>query len=241
MSRFLSAAVSLIAVVAFAACSPAPVAPPASPSGNPASPSAPPTLAPTPSINPPPVALPPAPTPAPTAPPPVVTPRPVKPTPTPLAFTAKEHYLRDGIRRGATDCVPVRGKDNLPKNAIAGIECDSPERAVARIGYYLFANDDDMLAAYLWRMTSEGVELDTGGCWDGEGEGAYTPGEGMVLERNGCFINDKGFANYRATMPGWHVYIGILGRSADTRALENFAWRGNQDTPGNPTLWFEHS
>jgi hypothetical protein len=33
------------------------------------------------------------------------------------------------------------------------------------------------------------------------------------------------------------VSIGIRGRSDDMRALEDFAWLGNQDTPGNPTLW----
>ena len=43
----------------------------------------------------------------------------------------------------------------------------------------------------------------------------------------------------RATRSGSHVYIGILGRSGDMRALEDFAWRFNQDTPGQPTLWSE--
>ena len=35
------------------------------------------------------------------------------------------------------------------------------------------------------------------------------------------------------------MYIGILGRSGDTRALDAFAWRFNQDVPGSPTLWGE--
>jgi hypothetical protein len=40
-------------------------------------------------------------------------------------------------------------------------------------------------------------------------------------------------------MSGIAVYIGVLGRTADMRALVDFAWRGNQDTPGGPTLWSE--
>ncbi len=67
----------------------------------------------------------------------------------------------------------------------------------------------------------------------------YTPGEGVVPARDGCFINDQGYANYRATLPWSLVYIGILGTSDDMAALSDFAWLGNQDTPGSPTLWSE--
>jgi len=110
----------------------------------------------------------------------------------------------------------------------------SPDRAVARIGYYLFANDDDMLAAYLWRMTAEGVELDSGSCYDGEGEHAYTPGEGLVLDRNGCFLNDEGYANYRAH----HVrrarvyrYPRTFGRHARARELRVAGQPGHAGQP----------
>jgi hypothetical protein len=106
------------------------------------------------------------------------------------------------------------------------------------MGFYQFTNDEHMLDAYLFRMNAEGIELDSGSCYDGEAEHAYVPGEGLILERAGCFLNDEGFANYRYTVPGKHVYVGLLGNSADMLALENFAWIGNQDTPGVPTLWF---
>ena len=113
---------------------------------------------------------------------------------------------------------------------------------MARIGFYLFGNDADMLDAYFLRMNAEGVARDSGPCNEGEGEGAYTPpGKARSPSRTGCFINDEGFANYRATLPGVHVYIGILGRWGDTRALEDFAWRFSQDVPGSPTLWGETS
>ena len=74
------------------------------------------------------------------------------------------------------------GSDELPRDAIAGRIADhSTDLGVARIGYYLFANDADMLEAYLFRMNAEGVALDSGGCRDGEHEGAYTPGDGWSL------------------------------------------------------------
>jgi hypothetical protein len=166
-----------------------------------------------------------------------VTPQPDTPRPTAAGFSAAEQDLLDGIQRGTKDCHPVRGSDVLPKDAVAGIECDSTDPAVARVGFYQFANDDDMLNAYLLRMRAEGVRIESGTCDNAEAEHAYMPGPGMVVERAGCFINEEGFANYRATLPGSHVYIGILGTSGDMHALENFAWKGNQDVPGAPTLW----
>lgn len=238
MSRLaLVSAASLVLVVALAACSATPIAPSVAPVATPAGPSAPPTLVPPPSVTPQPATPAPA-TPAPATPRPA-TPRPATPPPAAPSFTAAEQYLLDGIQRGASDCEPASGSGDLPRDAIAGIECASPDRAVARIGFYLFPNDDAMLDAYLARMRAEGVELDSGACFEGEAEHAYTPDEGMSFERAGCFINAEGFANYRTTLPGAHVYIGILGRSADMLALETFAWKGSSDTPGNPTLWFE--
>jgi hypothetical protein len=151
--------------------------------------------------------------------------------------TADEQALIDGILRGAEDCRPVR--DGLPTGAIAGIECASGDPTVARVGFYRFADDDTMLAAYLARMAEEGIGLESGGCVDGEGEGSYVPYEGQSPWRHGCFINDMGFANYRATLPGAHVYVGILGRTDDMAALETFSFLGSQDVPGNPTLWAE--
>jgi hypothetical protein len=244
MSRFsFVLAASLVAVVAVAACSAGPIAPPASPSAAPASPLAPPIVTPPPSVTPPPAAppsvTPPPAIPAPTKPPVIATPQPT-PRPTAPSFTADEQDLLDGVQRGTKNCEPAGGSDDLPRDAIAGIECDSTHPGVARIGFYLFANNEDMVNAYLFRMNAEGVKLDSGSCNDGEAEGAYIPYEGFALDRAGCFLNDEGFANYRFTMTGKHpVYIGILGRSADMVALETFAWQeGNPDTPGFPTLWF---
>ena len=233
MSRYLRATL-VVAAIALAACSPAVIEPPHSPlpTASPALPSAAPSAEP-------PVATPmPVGTPLPTTTPKPPRPEPTaRPQPTPVAFTANERFLRDGVIRGAYDCQPVVRSGDLPRAAIAGIECRSDDRGVARIGFYLFKNDDDMLRAYRARMSEEGVALESGNCRDGEHESAYTPGEGIVPARHGCFINDEGYANYRATLPWDHVYIGILGASDDMPYLEDFAWNGNTDTPGGPTLW----
>jgi hypothetical protein len=180
--------------------------------------------------------------PVPSAPEPTVAPTPaVTPQPSELPepeFTIGEKFLYNGIHRDATDCQPVR--DGLPGDAIAGIECRSNDPAVARIGFYLFKNDADMLDAYFARMAAEGVERDSGGSATQEGEAAYMPGDdtdGPVPDRDGVFVNAEGYANYRATLSGNHVYIGILGRTADMGSLIDFAWRGNHDVPGQPTLW----
>jgi hypothetical protein len=173
----------------------------------------------------------------PATPVPTVKPTP-KPTPKPVSFSRAERYLVDGILRGESDCSPVRG-DALPGLAIAGIDCDLIGTPVARMGFYLFKNDDDMLDAYMARVSVENLIVDSGACVPGEGEGAYIPygDDEFAPDRHACYVNDEGYGNYRATLSGVHVYVGLLGRSANMRSLEDWAWFGNQDTPGNPTLW----
>jgi hypothetical protein len=194
-------------------------------------------------VSPPPVSPAPA---SPTAESPVVTPAPTvrptpKPTPRPTAapFSKAEQYLVDGIVGGEGDCSPVRS--GLPGLAIAGIDCDLVGTPVARMGFYMFKNDDDMLDAYMARMSVENLVIDSGACAPGEGEGAYIPyaDNETAPDRHACFLNDQGYGNYRATLSGYHVYLGLLGRTADMRSLEDWAWFGNQDTPGNPTLWHQ--
>ena len=181
--------------------------------------------------------------PEPTAKPPVATPAPTvkptpKPTPKPIKLSRAERYLVGGILRGESECSPVRG-DALPGLAIAGIDCEVVGTPVARMGFYLFRNDDDMLDAYFARVSVENLIVDSGACVPGEGEGAYIPyGEDeLAPDRHACFVNDQGYGNYRATLSGVHVYMGLLGRTASMRAIEDYAWKGSVDVPGNPTLW----
>jgi hypothetical protein len=230
-------ATALVATLILAACgSSAPVpgpsgVPSAAPSVAVVSPE--PTIQPSPSSSPSvePTATPvPSATPSPTAKP--------TPKPTPVAFTRAEKYLIDGIMRGVSDCSPVRG-DALPGLATAGIDCVVVGTPVARMGFYLFKNDDDMLDAYMARVSVQNLIVDSGACVPGAGEGAYIPyGEDEVAPaRHACYVNDQGFGNYRATLPGVHVYMGLLGRTKDMRSLEDWAWFGNEDVPGGPTLW----
>ena len=231
MSRLILALTLL--VVALAACAPAASVPSPSPvpsrppvTASP-SPVATPAESPAPSVDP-------SPTPA-----PVVTPRPTpNPTPKPVTFTAKERYLIKGIQRTAIDCRPVR--EDLPAKAYAGVECRSDDPAVARMGFYLFHNDKDMLAAYYARVRAEGLKVNSGSCVDGEAESAFIPGEpdDVLVDRQACFVNDEGYANFRLTLSGG-LYVGLLGRSANMVALEDFVWRGSVDVPGYPTIWSE--
>ena len=231
-------AASLLAALILAACSTTAPTP-----SQPASvPSAPPSA--TPSVVPPSG----SPAPSPTDAPPVATPVPSadptsKPTPRPSepSFSHAERYLIEGIMRGESDCSPVRG-DDLPGQAIAGIDCDLVATEVARMGFYLFENDGDMLDAYLARMKAENVAIESGDACqhgDGESETAYIPwaGDDVAPYRNGCFINSDGYGNYRATLPEFHVYVGLLSRNGNMQHLWNWAWIGATDTPGSPTLW----
>jgi hypothetical protein len=151
---------------------------------------------------------------------------------------AEEGYLIAGVRTAAAvDCAPRHS--DLPARAIAGIECVPDDGIAERVGVYRFATADDLLATYSERMAEAGVPLGSGGCFSGPGETNYVPGptDLTVPYREGCFINEFGFANYRATYPDERVYVGILGSASGTAALQRWAWLGNQDQPGNPTIW----
>jgi hypothetical protein len=166
-----------------------------------------------------------------------------QPTETPTfsapVLSADETFLLAGIRKDAkVNCLPRRA--DLPPRATAGVECSVRTAGVERAGFYLFPSSKSLLATYIERMAAEGVKLNTGTCYEGESESPYTPGENdaeIIPERHGCFVNQYGVANYRATIPGGPVYVGLLGTSGNIRVLQDFAWEGNQDIPGAPTIW----
>ena len=137
-------------------------------------------------------------------------------------------------------CAPIR--DALPAGAIAAIECRPASDAVGRVGVILFGTQDDLMRTYLGTLEERGVEPRTNGgrCLPDEpSEGAYTPGDdGPVLSptRSACFAREDGGVQYLATLPPF-VLIELAGIGADPEAVEQFAWLGNQDTPGSPTIW----
>lgn len=152
---------------------------------------------------------------------------------------AAEAYLLAGIRPDAAiDCAPRR--EDPPARALAGVECVGSHPGVERVGFYLFATESDLLATYFERLEASRLELDNGGCFGGVvGDTNYVPAPVDLEEphRHACFLNDVGVANYRATVPESRVWIAVLGTSRDTDALRKWAWQGNLDQPGGPTLW----
>jgi hypothetical protein len=154
-------------------------------------------------------------------------------------YSADEASLFSGLRPDARFACAARRVD-LPANAIAGIECSPQVKGIDRIGAYRFASQETLLNTYFARLADAGVKPRSGSCPERPGEGAYTPGDSdadVAANRNGCFINEFGNANYRFTAPGAATYVGILGTDNDLAALRDWAWLGNEDVPGSPTVW----
>ena len=195
----------------------------------------------------------PQPTQQPTTPPasPVVTPSPTD-VPAPSMTPDEESLLRALRLDAANDCVPRRA--DLPAGSLYGIECRPDDPLVARVGIYWFPSVNEAAYAYMTRMASYGVDVNAGDCgreipgdapWtSGDHEGSdEDPGvfnwENSVLSpnRSGCFHDENGSANVRATCG--NVYVGILGSGTDLSDLHDWAWRypegyepGMPDAPG---------
>ena len=149
-------------------------------------------------------------------------------------YSEDEAYLLDGLRDDAKFACAARRVD-LPATAVAGVECSPGGDVVDRIGVYRFTTQTDLLDTYFSRLAGYGVELGSGLCPQRAGEGAYVPGDGPY--RLGCYLNEFGNANYRFTAPDAFVYVGILGTGEGFEELHDWAWLGNLDTPGAPTVW----
>ena len=166
-------------------------------------------------------------------------------------FTADEAALVAGLRTdAAVHCAPRR--TDLPVLAVAGVECRLETAIVARVGVYRFGGDQDATATYLERLASYAVAPATGDCAGGTaGDSAWMPGDGspgtidpqLVLKnatgswavgRTGCFLDENGTANVRATCGS--TYLGILGRTSDLAALYGWVWRseGGTTEPSTP-------
>ena len=155
-------------------------------------------------------------------------------------YTEGEAKLLNGLRpdvRGR--CAPRR--DGLPATAVAGVTCLVRTGDVDEVGAYLFARAEDLQATYLDRMAEAGIKRGSGSCPGSAGEMAYVPEAPGTIGpyRIGCFLNEFGNANLRLTVPDSLVYIGVLGSGRDIRAIWSWAWDGNQDQPGSPTVWRE--
>jgi hypothetical protein len=229
--------------------SPVPVASPSAVADVPSTPSASPDVIPSPATDPSPSTDPEPeptsqPTKAPARPAPTVAPAKPEPTEAPaVTFTDAEQRLVDRLRvNAAQDCAPRRS--DLPPGATAGIECQVGTNVVDRVGAYQFPNDDVALDAYVQRLEANGVLIRTAGCEDGKpGDQAWTPGDDdgrpLVPFRYGCFVDEDGMANERVLCGGGR-YIGIVGASADIRALARWVGEPDEnyiaDTPAPPAI-----
>jgi len=173
----------------------------------------------------------------------VVSPSP-SPSPTPVPSpNADEVYLISGVRPDAAiDCVAIR--QVLPSGGIATVECAPNDEVVDYFRVTLFSSTQEVLSLYLAEMSAHGVALNSGTCFDGRGESTYMPGpdDYTVPQRNGCFVTDvaqyRGILDYLTDEGAIHAYIEVVGKTAHvSRDLDTFAWLGNEDVPGAPTLW----
>jgi hypothetical protein len=154
------------------------------------------------------------------------------------------HTLRADV---AERCEPRRS--GLPAGAVAGIECEVDAPFVDRVGVYSFDADPRAAARYhLKRMDAEGVLGKDGDClagtpadgsWDGP-DGSEDNGWTLTYHehvysaaRLGCFLNEHGMANVRATCDG--DYIGVLGTTSDIARLTEWVLAvppGEDETEG---------
>jgi len=155
-----------------------------------------------------------------------------------------ETQLLAGVRLDLVGtCAPLRV--DLPEAASAGIECHPPSEDVERVRVYLFDTQRELLDSYQARLAVEGIRLgaESVGCpWGGGPEGPYIPtppAKGFdAAEREACFVDEVGQARYLATEPPF-VLLELTGEGHDTAAVAMWAWLGNQDQPGAPTIWRE--
>jgi hypothetical protein len=149
--------------------------------------------------------------------------------------------LLSGVRQDLQEtCAPI-GTD-MPASAMAGIRCRPTSKVADRVTLYLFRSQQDLLDAYTTLLDTHNIPPRTNGgrCLvDRASEGGYVPGDDhgiVVAERGGCYLDASGTAHYIATVPPF-VLAEVDGEVGDIAAVEGWAWRGNHDQPGRPTVW----
>jgi hypothetical protein len=158
-------------------------------------------------------------------------------------LTEGEAMLVAGLRadlHGA--CEPVR--DQLPVGAVASLACvpTTGDAAAARID--LFDASPTLLDAYVAPVEAAGVPFQSndGSCFGSDpAEGAWVPGDGLDVraERQACWTDADGVPWYIAIQPPY-VLLTVTGLPGESLATAHrYAWLGNEDVPGAPTLWRE--
>lgn len=137
-------------------------------------------------------------------------------------------------------CTPVRA--DLPPAAVASIACSPGDGIAEVVTLVLFQTREDLMDAYGAALTAHQIEPRSheGRCVAGRSsEGGYVPGDDNQAppdERSGCFVDAEGKAHFLATLPPF-VMVEVDGLVDDVTEVERWAWLGNQDQPGSPTVW----
>jgi hypothetical protein len=133
---------------------------------------------------------------------------------------------------------------DLTSKADAGLMCKPNSKAVESVVILRFPSADALLSTYFERIDNNGIGRRSHGgrCEAGvASEGAYTPGDGgatLMPGRSACWVDEAGTAHYLATISPW-VLVEVTGTGGDTMAVQDWAWLGNRDQPGSPTVWGE--
>ena len=168
--------------------------------------------------------------------------QPTSPPPTALVPTADEAFLIDGALPRVGSCQPKR--DELPRRAVAGVECTPRSELVERVDLYRYESAEPMYRALSREMEDAGFAED-GLCFEGDpGMAISLPGETEFSE--GCYVNPRGRAvvlraNGRVWDEGrFFVYGRVIGADDDIARLWDWAagGRATRETAPRPVvLW----
>ena len=164
------------------------------------------------------------------------------PTTVPSSSPAAEAaVLLAGMRLDLQErCTPIT--TGLPAAAVAGLACTPAEAAVDSASVFLFDTQAAMLGAYAAWLEghSLGIGDSSPGCGEGSvAESAWLPdggGGAQLAERGACQVGLDGRARGAITLPPF-VLVTYEGPATDPSAVTRWAWLGNKDQPGGPTVW----
>ena len=154
-----------------------------------------------------------------------------------------EAMLLGGIRTDLqAACGPVR--EDLPQGAVASAGCVPAKDEAAYVRFDMFDDQTTMIDSYTELLQAAGVEpmANQGSCFEVElAEGPWIPTQDPAApaERNACWMDADGLPIYMVTQPPY-VLVTVTGtRGTGLGIVQQYAWLGNEDVPGAPTLWRE--
>ena len=163
-----------------------------------------------------------------------------EPSSSPSAAAA---VLLKGMRLDLQErCAPIATA--LPTAAVAGVACAPAGAATDTASVFLFDTQAAMLGAYGGWLEGHSLRMgDTSpGCGEGSvAESAWLPdggGGAPPAERGACQVGLDGRVRGAITLPPF-VLVTYEGPATDPASVARWAWLGNKDQPGSPTVWNE--